>query len=36
MRHVLEFLAIYFRKEDDLGPNRGKIAHTYFYQWKPS
>ena len=23
--------AVYFRKEDDFGPNKGKIAHSYFY-----
>ena len=28
---VLQFSAVYFRKEDDFGPNKGKIAHSYFY-----
>ena len=23
--------AVYFRKEDDFGPNKGKIAPSYFY-----
>ena len=23
--------AVYFRKEDDFGPIKGKIAHSYFY-----